>query len=95
MWKAGRITLKKGVFKGDKEVLDIFNKIYEKEYYSTGKTIGIVINLLDEEGAPVLSWEIARAVPVKISGAELRSEANEIAVESIEFVHEGIKLEFK
>ena len=53
----------------------------------------VTISLLDEEGNPVFVWTIVNAFPVKVSAPDLKSDANEIAVETIELAHEGITQE--
>ena len=52
----------------------------------------ITISLLDEGGAPTMVWTLANAFPTKISGTDLRSDSNEIAVEMIEIAHEGLTI---
>ena len=91
MLKASTITFKKGIFKGDSELLDTFNKIHDKEYYSHGDPIPLKVSLLDEKGETVIYWNISNAVPLKMSGPTLKSDTNEVAIETIEFAHEGIE----
>jgi phage tail-like protein len=52
------------------------------------KTISVV--LLDETGAEVWRWVVAKAFPSKWSGAELDAGQSTLATESIEFVHHGL-----
>src|SRR5882672_5266606 len=52
----------------------------------------VIIRLLDEKHSPVAAWSATRCFPVKITAPDLKSDANEIAVESIEVAHEGLKL---
>jgi phage tail-like protein len=52
----------------------------------------IVIRLLNEKHTPVAAWSATRCFPVKVTASDLKSDANEIAVESIEIAHEGLKL---
>ena len=52
----------------------------------------ITISLLDEAGAPTMVWTLANAWPTKITGTDMKAEGNEVAVESIEIVHEGLTL---
>lgn len=94
MIKTNNITMKKGVFKGDSELLDIFKKLDTHSYGTQGKPIELVITLQDEKGEPILTWNVPEAVPLKFSGTDLKSDANEIAVETIEFAHSGIEMEF-
>lgn len=89
--KTSNLVLKKGVFADDDRMLELFNRIYEKDFYTAEDSrMDILIELLDEQGDTVMAWNIIRAIPVKLTGTDLKSDANEVAVESIEFVHEGI-----
>ncbi|SHK70171.1 phage tail protein [Fibrobacter sp. UWH6] len=86
--KYSNVTMKKGIFKGDNKFWDWFNQIKQ----NTIKRIDIVISLLDETSAPTMVWTLKNAWPTKISGYELKAEGNEVAVESIEIVHEGLTI---
>ena len=88
MLKSGNVTMKKGVFAKDNKLFDWFNEI--KMNTITRKPI--TISLLDEGGAPTMVWTLANAFPTKISGTDLRSDSNEIAVEMIEIAHEGLTI---
>ncbi len=50
------------------------------------------ISLCDEGGGPMLSWRIAKAVPVKISAPTFDAESNELAIERLELKARGITL---
>jgi phage tail-like protein len=88
MKKYGNITMKKGIFKGDNKFWDWLNQIK----MNTIKRVPVTISLLDEGGAPTMVWTLANAWPTKITGTDLKSEGNEVAVESIEIVHEGLTI---
>ena len=89
--KSSNVTMKKGIFKSDNKFWDWFNQIK----MNTIKRIPVTISLLDEEGKPTMVWTLANAWPTKITGTDLKSDGNEVAVESIEIAHEGIKIENK
>ena len=89
--KSSNVTMKKGIFKSDNKFWDWFNQIK----MNTIKRIPVTISLLDEEGKPTMVWTLANAWPTKITGTDLKSDGNEVAVESIEIAHEGIKMENK
>lgn len=84
--KTGNVTMKKGVFKSDNKFWDWFNQIK----MNTIKRVPVTISLLDESGAATVTWTLANAWPTKITGTDLKSEGNEVAVESIEIAHEGL-----
>ena len=86
--KFGNITMKKGVFKGDNKFWDWLNQLK----MNTIKRIPITISLLDEAGSPTMVWTLANAFPTKITGTDLKSTGNEVAVESIEIAHEGLTI---
>jgi phage tail-like protein len=37
-------------------------------------------------------WTLTNAWPTKISSTDLKAEGNEVAIESIEIVHEGLTI---
>ncbi|MCG8472823.1 MAG: phage tail protein [Desulfobacterales bacterium] len=84
--KSGNVTMKKGVFKSDNKFWDWFNQIK----MNTIKRIPVTISLLDETWAPTMVWTLANAWPTKIQATDMKSDGNEVAVESIEIAHEGI-----
>jgi phage tail-like protein len=86
--KSGNVTMKKGVFKSDNKFWAWFNQIK----MNTVKRIPVTISLLDESGAPTMVWSLANAWPTKITGTDLKSDGNEVAIESIEIAHEGITI---
>jgi phage tail-like protein len=88
MKKFGNVTIKKGVFKGDNKFWDWLNQIK----LNTIKRVPITISLLDESSAPTMVWTLANAWPTKISSTDLKAEGNEVAIESIEIVHEGLTI---
>lgn len=86
--KTSNVTLKKGIFKSDNKFYDWYAKIKMNTIARTAVTI----NLLDESGAPVMSWKLKNAWPTKVSGTDLKSDGNEVAVETIELAHEGLEI---
>ena len=50
----------------------------------------VAITLLDQTGTPVLRWRLREAWISKWEGPHLDARGNEIAMETIELVHEGI-----
>lgn len=88
MTKFGNITMKKGIFKGDNKFWDWFNKIK----MNTVKRLPVTISLLDEAGKPTMVWTLTNAWPTKITGTDLKAEGNEVAIETIEIVHEGLTI---
>jgi phage tail-like protein len=84
--KVGNVTLKKGVFVKDNN----FWTWYSAIKMNTIKRVVVVVKLLDESGKPTMTWTLQNAWPTKIQSTDLKSDGNEVAVESIEFAHEGL-----
>ena len=87
--KSGNVTLKKGVFRRDNRFWGWYSEIK----MNTIKRKNVTISLLDEGGKPTMVWHLQNAFPTKITGTDLKAEGNEIAVETIELAHEGIRIE--
>lgn len=86
--KFGNVTLKKGIFKGDKALWDKYNTIK----MNTVKRASITISLLDETNAVAMTWTLTNAFPSKITVTDMKSDGNEVAIETMELAHEGLKL---
>lgn len=86
--KSGNLTLKKGIFVNDYN----FWKWYEAIEMNTIKRETVVIQLMDDDGNPTMTWTIANAWPTKITGTDMKLEANEVAVEVLELAHEGLTI---
>lgn len=86
--KTGNVTVKKGVFVKDNNFWNWYNQIK----MNTIKRVAVTIKLLDESGNPTMTWTLANAFPVKITGTDLKSDGNEVAVESLEIAHEGLTI---
>ena len=89
--KTGNVTMKKGIFKSDNKFWDWFSEIK----MNTIKRLPVTISLLDEAEAPTMVWKLANAFPTKVTGTDLKSDGNEVAIESIEIAHEGLTIENK
>jgi phage tail-like protein len=87
--KFANITLKRGIVAGDNQFFEWFNTVR----MNAAERRDVVINLLNENHQPIVSWKVRNAFPCKYSGPELRASANEVAIESIELAHEGLSVE--
>lgn len=86
--KTGNVTLKKGIFINDIN----FRKWYDAIKMNTIKRETVTIQLLDETGSPVMTWTLNNAWPTKITATDMKSDANEVAVETLELRHEGLTI---
>ncbi|MGN0596258.1 MAG: phage tail protein [Ruminiclostridium sp.] len=83
--KYGNITFKRGVI-DENEFFPWVEEAFSGNL--TRKTI--VINLYDDSDAIVASWQLINAWPAKYTGPDLNGMGAEVAIESIEFAHEGL-----
>jgi phage tail-like protein len=86
--KTGNVTLKKGIFAKDNKFWDWYNQIK----LNTIKRVTVTIQLCDESGSPTMVWTLANAWPTKITGTDMKSDGNEVAVETLEVAHEGLTI---
>ena len=86
--KSSNATFKKGIVPNSKKIMDYLGQIK----MNTITRSNITVELLDEQNNATMTWILANAWIVKISGTDVKSEGNEISIESMEIVHEGISL---
>jgi phage tail-like protein len=84
--RVGNVTMRKGIFVNDNKFWNWYNEIK----LNTIARRTVVISLLDETGTPKMTWTLNNAFPTKITGTDLKSEGNEVAVESIEIAFETL-----
>ena len=51
----------------------------------------ITITLLDDEEAPAASWQVINAWPTKYTAPDFNATSSEVAIETLEIAHEGMK----
>jgi len=84
--RVGNVTLRRGICVGAATLWNWFNEIN----LNTIARRTVVISLLDETGAPKMVWTLNNAWPTKLTGADLKSDGNEVAVESLEIAYETL-----
>jgi phage tail-like protein len=89
MQKYSNITLKRGTFKSDNEYFKWWNTVK----LNTIERRDVTISLLNEEHQPVVTWKVKNAWPSKIQSTDLKADGNEVAIESMELVHEGLTIQ--
>jgi phage tail-like protein len=89
MQKYSNLTLKRGTFKSDNEYYSWWNTVK----LNTIERRDITISLLNEDHDPVVTWKVKSAWPTKIQSTDLKSDGNEVAIESMEIVHEGLTIQ--
>jgi phage tail-like protein len=86
MHKFSNITLKRGTIQGDSDFYKWVNTIN----LTVAERRDIVISLLNETHTPVMTWKAKNAFPVKVQASDLKSDGNEVAIETLELAHEGL-----
>ncbi len=86
--KYGNITLKKGLT-DSVEIYQWRKSVEDAGAIKARKNISLV--LIDEEGNDKARWDIMEAWPTKYSPSGFSAKANEVVIETLELVHEGIK----
>lgn len=94
--KFSNITLKRGTFEGDFDYFKEWKKTY---FFQEGNKTGskyrrpITIKLLNENHEPIITWKLENAWPSKVQSTDLKADGNEVAIETMELVHEGLTIE--
>lgn len=83
--KYAPVTFKKGTIKG-------ISFLYE--WLREEKVRPMEVSLCDESGQSVVSWRIAKAIPVKLDAPTFDASTNEVSVESLEVMAAGISIEY-
>src|SRR5690606_3959654 len=87
--KFSKVTLKRGTFSKDNQFYEWFNSVS----LNTIERRDLIISLLNENHEPVVVWKVKNAWPTKITPTDLKSDGNEVAMESVELVHEGLTIQ--
>lgn len=87
--KFPNITLKRGSFKSDNDFFKWWNTVA----LNTIERRDLTISLLNQAHEPVIVWKIKQAWPSKVMSGDLKADANEVLIESIELVHEGLTIQ--
>lgn len=89
--KPVKCTLKKGIIKGDSQLYAWINSVR----LTTVEKKNMTVSLMDEKGeAPVVTWKIKNAFPVKMDAPTFAAKSSEVAVESLELMADDVKIEY-
>jgi phage tail-like protein len=86
--KYGNITLKWGITNS----LDLFDwrkQVMQGKMGDARRNIAIILH--DEEGNPAARWEFREAWPSKYDAPDLNAKGNDVAIETLDVVHEGME----
>jgi phage tail-like protein len=87
--KHGNVSLKWGIT-DSMELYDNWYKLVQQGKISSARR-NMAIILLNDEGAPSARWEFENAWPIKYKAPDLSAKGNDVAIETLEVVHEGMK----
>ncbi len=89
MNKYGNVTLKWGIT----DSMELYEKwrkpVEEGRMKAARKNVAIII--VDEEGSDGARWELSNAWPSKYDAPDLSAKGNDVAVETLEISHEGMR----
>ena len=88
LMKFNNITLKRAIVANDQEFFAWINtkrnNVIERR--------DVVIKLLDADHAPVVTWQVHNAFPVRYSGPVLKAGDGGVAMEELELAHDGLRV---
>jgi len=89
--KYGNITGKRGTFEDtSKEFYDQWAKTVYYQEKGDQYRGDLTIKLLDEAGSPVVTWQATNTFISKLTSTDLKADANEVAIETVEWVIEEL-----
>lgn len=89
MLKLSNITLKRGLFAEDNEFYDWYNTVA----LNTVERRNITISLLDENHEPKVVWKVKDCFIVSLKCTDMKSDANEAAIDTVEIANHGFTME--
>jgi phage tail-like protein len=85
--KYGNITLKKGLT-DSMELYEWRKQVEQSGASKARKNMSLI--LIDEEGNDKARWDIVEAWPTKYDPSDFSAKGNEVIIETLEIVHEGV-----
>jgi phage tail-like protein len=85
----GNLTLQWGVTTDSMALYEWWTLVEQGKVDEARRSIAVVV--LDEEGEPGARWQFRNAWPQQYDAPDLSATANEVAIESLEIVHEGME----
>lgn len=80
------ITLQRGVSK---------HREYLYDWIQTGQKRNVRIELCDESGSAVVSWNVSRALPLKLDAPTFNAESNSVAIERLDLIAHDLRLNYQ
>ena len=89
--KSACLILKHGFFSKENKFLDWYNNLKKNKF----SRHNVIIQLCEEDGPPIITWTLNNAWPTKISNMNVKSDAKEVVLETMEICYEGLTLSKK
>lgn len=86
----GSATLRHGITK-DLTLLKWYLQVLKGDLDNALRQVTVVMYDITHE--PVMTWTFRNACPVKWTGPTLKADDNGVAIEEIEFIHQGFEVE--
>lgn len=86
-----KITLKKGVVRGD-SIATLFQWISGIQINQVEKK-DVYVRLCDEKGEAVISWKVINAFPTQLDAPSFVASSNDAAIESLQLTGDGVLIE--
>lgn len=90
--KAGRLTLKRGVF-ASSEMLKWYQDVLNVNTRPLAIKKKITIRMLDIKGEPVMTLNFNNVFPTKWTGPTFKAEDNAIAIETLELAYSEVTVD--
>jgi len=79
------VSLKRGVVR---------QRSYLYDWMTSGLKKDIRIELCDEVGIAVVSWEVLRALPIKLDAPSFGANTNDVAIESLNLIAHDLRIKY-
>lgn len=89
--KHPNLKLKRGLTESKSGLVKWCQNTLEGSFAKPIKPHDLVIKLLDEDAAPIATWSVTNAYPVKWTVGNLDAMKNELAVETVELSYLNLK----
>ena len=80
------VTLQRGVSK---------HRAYLYDWIQKGDKRNIRIELCDESGSAVVTWNISRALPLKLDAPQFNASSNTVAIQRLDLVAHDLRVEYQ
>ena len=82
------IVLKRGIVPSDNEFFAWINTIR----LNTVERRDVLVQLLNANHEPVVTWQVRNAFPVRYAGPVLQANSSDVAMEELELAHDGLSV---